>query len=216
MTCWSFFNPLTGEISGACFMGPDGLLAAHTPAGMVPIEGRFDGQSQRVQLVTDDHGMRRPVVVDYVPPQPADTEMQAWRWDADRCRWIAEPTLAARKIEAGKTIDALAGAARLRYVTDVPGQQGVYLRKAEQAAAFVASNGEGAVPPYITAEAQATGLAPLAAAERISAIAQQWDDVIGPAIERARIGGKAGVDAATDEAGVATALDAARTTLQTI
>lgn len=126
--------------------------------------------------------------------------------------------------EACQSIDAAAGVARRRYITDVPGQQGTYLVKAEQAAAYItahAADADAAVPPYIAAEAAATGATPIDAATNIDAIATQWNDVIGPALEQVRIGGKAAATAAgaaTDatEADVIAARDAAINALQAI
>ena len=137
-------------------------------------------------------------------------------WSNDTQSWADGRSLDDIQAAAGQAIDEEAGRARLRYITDVPGQQGVYLRKLEQAQAFVAAGGEGDVPPYIAAEAQATGLDPLPAAQSILAIAAQWDDVLSPAIEQARIGGKRAVDGAADAAAVQSALDTALTTLRSI
>lgn len=137
-------------------------------------------------------------------------------WSNTAMAWTDPRTLDDIKAAARAAIDAEAGRARIRYITDVPGQEGVYLRKLTQATAFVAAAGQGDVPPYIAAEAAATGLDPLPAAQAILAIAQQWDDVLSPAIEQHRIGGKRAVDQAADAAAVQTALDAAIAALRSI
>ena len=117
------------------------------------------------------------------------------------------------RLRAQRAIDQAAGAARLRYITDVPGQQAVYMVKLQQAQAYVAAHAEdagAAVPPYIAAEANAVGMTPLEVATEVVALAAQWNDVVGPAIEAARLGGKAAVTAApADEAAINAARDAA-------
>lgn len=116
------------------------------------------------------------------------------------------------KIRAQRAIDAAAGEARLRYITDVPGQQAVYLVKREQAAAYLAAHAldaQASVPPYIAAEATALGITPAVLAAEVVAIATLWQDTLSPAIEAARIGGKSAVSASEDLAGVEAARDAA-------
>lgn len=158
----------------------------------------IDPQSQRVDLNTSE-------LLDYEPPPPADTVAETWAWNASTRRWVATPTIAALRASAFAAIDLAAGRARLRYITDVPGQQGVYLRKAEQAAAYAAAGFAGPVPPYIQAEAEAIGASAQEAAERVTAIATLWDNQIGPAIEKLRIWGKTAAGIAADAAGVETA-----------
>ena len=124
------------------------------------------------------------------------------------------------RLRAQRAIDQAAGAARLRYITDVPGQQAVYMVKLQQAQAYVAAHAEdagAAVPPYIAAEANAVGMTPLEVATEVVALAAQWNDVVGPAIEAARLGGKAAVTAAPDnEAAINAARDAAIAVLAAI
>lgn len=128
-------------------------------------------------------------------------------------------TIAALKHYARQDIDRSAGVARLRYITDVPGQQGVYLVKLEQAQAFVAAyaaSTSATAPPYIAAETAATGSTPIAAANNIVSIAAQWSNVIGPSIEQQRIAGKLAVTAAADEASIESARVAAINALDAI
>jgi hypothetical protein len=106
------------------------------------------------------------------------------------------PSLDALREAAKSAIDAACGEARLRYITSAPGQEAVYIIKAQQAAAFEASGYAGTVPSFIAAEAQATGLTPQATAERILTLEALWVGQIGPAIEGARVGGKDAVSAA--------------------
>lgn len=100
-----------------------------------------------------------------------------------------------------RDIDDAAGRARLRFITDVPGQQAVYLVKLQQAQAYtaaVALDAQATVPPYIAAEASATGQTAQQVAANVIALATVWNEQAGPAIEGARMGGKAAVTAAQD------------------
>lgn len=117
-----------------------------------------------------------------------------------------------------RDIDDAAGRARLRYITDVPGQQAVYMVKLQQAQAYAAAfalSEQAAVPPYIAAEASATNETAAVVAANILALAGVWNEQVGPAIEGARMGGKAAVTAAQDleqiEAARATAVLALET-----
>lgn len=118
--------------------------------------------------------------------------------------------------DALRDIDAAAGDARLRYITEVPGQQAVYLVKLAEAAAYVAAHQadpQTATPgPYLVAVAAATDSNALDVAQEIVAVAAQWSGVVGPAIEAARLGGKHAVANATGDTDEATrgAIDAAR------
>lgn len=125
-------------------------------------------------------------------------------------------TLNLLKFEAKRQIDLEAGAARLRYITDVPGQQAVYVTKRDQAAAYiaaVAADPEADPLPtpgaYIAAESSALNITPLQLAQEVMALSALWEGTLSPAIEALRISGKAAVSAAQDEAGVIAARDAA-------
>ncbi len=119
-------------------------------------------------------------------------------------------TLAIARLRATREIDAAAGEARLRYITDVPGQQAVYIVKREQAAQYLAEFAldENAVaPPYIAQEAAALEVTAEVLALQVMEIAALWEDTLSPAIEAARIGGKASVMAAVDVEAVEAARD---------
>ncbi|MDB5846547.1 MAG: putative tail fiber assembly-like protein [Rhodoferax sp.] len=206
---WSVYDLSTGLFTGKVIGVPDDQLAANIPPGCDAVLGIYNSLKNKVDLATKN-------VVYRQPGPPADTEMATFVQDPDTGAWLAQPTLKATRLAALNTIDLVAGAARLRYITDVPGQQGVYLQKAAEAEAFKAADFTGDVPPYIEAEATATGQTPQDSAEKILAIAQSWSNTISPAIERYRISGKAAVDAATDAAAVQDARNAAVTALQAI
>ena len=118
---------------------------------------------------------------------------------------------------AKRDIDRAAGDARLRYITDVPGQQAVYMTKAVEAAEYLAAYALDVLaiaPPHIAAEAAATGATALAVAQEVAGLGTLWTTGLSPAIEGARLGGKQAVMAATgeDDAAIAAAIEAARIT----
>lgn len=147
------------------------------------------------------------------PPPPGAW----WRWQAGAWCWC--PPLAVRVSEALASIDAAAGQARLAYITDVPGQQGTYLLKEQQASAYLAAlatDANAPVPPFVAAEAEALATTPVLAAQGIVATAQLWADQLAPAIECERRRGKLACANATDEAALAAALASALAALATI
>lgn len=100
-------------------------------------------------------------------------------------------------------IDRQAGEIRLRFITDIPGQQMVYLSKAAEAQAHLAEP-EGNFP-LLEAEAAATGETLAVVAQRVRTTAAQWT-AIAALIEGARYGTKQAVRAAeTPEAKLAAA-----------
>lgn len=117
-----------------------------------------------------------------------------------------------------RDIDDAAGRARLRFITDVPGQQAVYMVKLQQAQAYtaaVALDAQATVPPYIAAEAAATGQTAAQVAANVIALAAVWNEQAGPAIEGERMGGKSAVTAAQDLEAVEAARVAAVQALDT-
>lgn len=100
MTTYSFYDA-GGLFSGQSFSGPDAVLADNTPPGSSPIEGAFDRLSQRVDVTAVP-----PVVVDYIPPEPASTDLFTWAWDTVIKRWVKVPTLAARRLQKWESIKA--------------------------------------------------------------------------------------------------------------
>lgn len=210
LAVWHFFDPATGLFSGASYVGVDSDLPAQLALrpGLAAHEGAVDHLSQRRDLASGQ-------LVDWQPPAPADTDLATHAWDAATRRWIATPTLQALRREAHDRIDAAAGAARLRYITDVPGQSAVYLAKLDEAHMLLA-NPNGTPGPHLAAEAAATGVTPAALAAQVEALGSAWLGTVSPAIEAARIGGKAAVTAAPDPAAVETALQAALSQLAPI
>lgn len=161
----------------------------------------------------------------------ADSEMPGWidsgtyhrqpsrpghgfEWDSASRAWLASmPALERYRSVAYQAIDRAAGAARLRYITSVPGQAETYTRKEEQARAWAATGFSGQAPSFIAAEAAALQVPARQVAEEVIALADFWAQVKGPEIEAARIVGKARVRAALDEATIAAAQAAAEVAL---
>jgi hypothetical protein len=127
-----------------------------------------------------------------------------WRWAGE---WVREVPLGEAIEIALQRIDQAAGAQRLMYITDVPGQAATYLLKQEQALAFLGAP-LGPVPPFVQAEADAMATTPLLAAQYIAQTAAAWTN-LAPLIERERRRGKVAVEAATSTEAVQAALEAA-------
>lgn len=89
MKTWSFYKA-DGTLLARRFSGPEGMLAINTPQGCTAIEGVHDYLCRRVNVATGE-------VEPYQPPKPADDEHQTWAWDAQTERWLATPTVAARR-----------------------------------------------------------------------------------------------------------------------
>jgi hypothetical protein len=98
------------------------------------------------------------------------------------------------KFKAYARVDAAAGDVRKSYITDVAGQQAVYLEKRTEAGLYVAAHstdpGGAVAGPHIRAEAAEMGVSDLVLAQRVLTEAQVWLTELSPAIEAKRIGGK--------------------------
>ena len=84
MTTWTIYDKATGVFVSA-FSGPADSLLQNTPNGCGSIEGIYNANSQKVDLATGK-------VVDYKPPQPANTPDKVWSWDKSSNLWIASKT----------------------------------------------------------------------------------------------------------------------------
>lgn len=114
-------------------------------------------------------------------------------WDGEQ--WVTtcavlDPILHAK-------VDEEAGEIRKRYLTTVPGQEMTYLRKEQEARAFMLDP-EGSYP-FLQAEAQATNVTVAELAAVVLANADIWGE-IGAAIEGLRMGAKTAITAATTAA----------------
>lgn len=143
-------------------------------------------------------------------------------WEAERARVDAPPpppppiTLSAAILGAERSIDLAASNARARFISSGVGQDAVYVVKGQQAEAFAAAGFNGDPPAYIAAEAAATGVTPMVAAQTILGLRDAWNNLIGPAIESQRIGGKKLVREATTVEEIDARMRAATLALQEI
>lgn len=100
----------TGIFTGAAFdVSPatDERISACTPEGFGAWQAdAIDHLSQRVDVSSTP-----PVLVDYVPPKPADTALVTFAWDAQAKRWQPTATPAGRKPEILADIKAKMAAA---------------------------------------------------------------------------------------------------------
>jgi len=190
------------------------LEAPDLPAFPAPIDGRL---AMPVDYSGPLPAYWTGVEVVPFPPQPSP----AHEWSGQALAWVLNPSLmpaalAEAQATAQAQVDAAAGRARLRYITDVPGQQATYTRKEQQAREWVDSGYSGAAPSFIAAEAAALDETPQAIAQQVITLADFWAYVKGPEIEAARIKHKAAVRAATTLEAVQAALDAALVELEAL
>lgn len=167
------------------------------------------GQIARLVALRDNPPSAAGIVVDPdpLPPPPSD-------------ELPPDPILDATLLDAIKfaetSIDRAASSARARFISSGVGQDAVYVVKGQQAEAFAAAGFNGDPPAYIAAEAAATGVTPMVAAQTILGLRDAWNNLIGPAIESQRIGGKKLVREATTVEEVDARMRAATLALQEI
>ena len=89
----SFYRVSDGTVTGDTYAGQD--LENATPAGCLPMPGRFNPVSQRVDLETGE-------VISWRAPAPTADDFTAWSWDEAQGRWVPGMTQAgmARAVRA--------------------------------------------------------------------------------------------------------------------
>ena len=155
-----------------------------------------------------------PGVVPVSGPPPAGA---GWLWIEGA--WLRTVPLNELRAAALAEIDAAAGTARLRYISDVAGQQAVDIIKLDEARVYlnaVASDSKAPVPAHIDAEAKGVKDSPADVAQMIIDTAAQWNGVISPAIEGTRRGYREKMAGAETPADVAAVRDAALAALAAI
>ncbi len=106
------------------------------------------------------------------------------------------PTLAQSKASLKSAIDTAAEGERRKYITPGSGQAMTYMQKSDEAARFLASTDpDPAAFPLLAAEVGITAPSIGQVAAIVNGAYAQWQ-VIGAAIEAARLGTKASIDAA--------------------
>lgn len=110
MNAWTLYDTTTGYFAAGIVTCSAAQIVANTPAGFAAVSGAYDYLSQKVDIVASE-GSAVPIIVDYQPDAPDDTDLETWAWDAGTKRWVATPTLAAnkiaRKVPVQAAIDAL-------------------------------------------------------------------------------------------------------------
>ncbi len=175
---------------------PDDLpLENHElPAGRTAVRSDFPAPNPFEHVI--DRSTGAPRVVERVPPLEEIRE------------------------EGQYKVDRMAGGARSRIITTVPGQAETYLAKEREARDWLAAEAAGDQPvladyPMLQAETAVTGQSATEAAQAIVARADQWR-VLGARIERVRRQGKLDIEAAPDAAGVEAVIERVQAELQTI
>ena len=123
-------------------------------------------------------------------------------WDMPTLTWVVTPDkVSVVKADAAVAIDNAAGKARQRYITTSPGQDATYTVKYQEALDYIAAGypEDLSTYPYIAGESSPnTWMTATQAATRIAVLGGYWRDVVGPAIEKARVNGKESLEALTD------------------
>lgn len=151
-------------------------------------------------------------------PAAAVAESSA-KWDEAAHEWVplvVPPTLDELRAAGLERVDYLAGKARLRYITDVPGQAETYQTKAAQAREWAATGYAGDAPPFVRAEADRKGIDPVLLAQQIVQLADQWANVKGPEIEAARLYWKGVIEQAQSKEEINAATADAETEIDTL
>lgn len=100
-------------------------------------------------------------------------------------------------------LDNCAGEARGRYMSCGYGQESTYIMKAQQAKEYKdLGYPVDYIPPFVQAEADATGLTPQQSADSILTFQYQWT-ILGSNIERIRRTGKVALENNTDPEAIA-------------
>lgn len=113
-------------------------------------------------------------------------------------------------------VDSMAGEARLRYITSIPGQAETYAKKEQQARDWSAESFAGDAPSFIAAEAQALSVSAQSVALEVIALADYWAEIKGPQIEASRRKWKVAIEAAVDPSLISGLIDSARTELEAL
>lgn len=98
MSVWHYYDEATGLFADVRFNGSERLARLNAPPGHIPMAGRYDRLSQRVDVHTAE-------VVSYQPAKPDDDH----EWNEKTQRWQIIPEVA---IAQARNAEALAAVAR--------------------------------------------------------------------------------------------------------
>lgn len=182
---------IDGRIVGRLTLPDDPAIAQeNSPPGGGYIEGHFDPAAY---YISDG----APVAI---PSSPGDWAVWDWgthSWTDPRDEaWFAAQ-LADAKTSALAQITRLRGQARLAYITDIPGQEAIYIAKLEEARAYLsATDPDIADYPLIGSEVGVTAPTAYEVAQVFANLNTLWVQVAA-AIDGACFAAEASVQAAT-------------------
>lgn len=177
------YDPATGRIASIIQFGSSSLAL---PLPMPGLEGAFVESNASLPAYFDGTSC--------VPIGDAPSPAHVFNWAGKQ--WEDTRTLNDCRTSGLALVDELAGSARLRYITSVPGQAETYQKKEQQARDWAASGFAGDPPSFIAAEAEALGRDPQAIATEVIGLADYWGNVKGPQIEASRRKSKVAIETA--------------------
>lgn len=196
---------IVGSFSGVNCVAPD------AEQGYAYIEGIFSAQTHYV----DDYGNPQEYSEQQRAAKAARPNTPA-RWSNDLMEWVDVTDINASRGVALESVDTMAGQARLRYITSVPGQAETYAKKEQQARDWAAASFAGDAPSFIAAEAQALNVSAQSVALEVIGLAEYWSNIKGPQIEATRRKWKVAIGSAQDAATVDSLIEQARAELEAL
>lgn len=203
----SIYSTITGRVTANVTATSAVDIALNTGPDEAVIDGHIDPAT---------HYIRDGVAVAY-PPRPG--RWARWTgsaWIDPRSAEERAAELQAARQAAIARVNAAAGAIRARFVTQIPAQEMLYLRKEAEARAWIADPAPDLADyPLLAAEIGVTAPTAAELAQIWLNLAQIWISVAAP-LETARLSGVGALEgAATDEA-IDTALSTTLTAIATI
>lgn len=101
---YSFYSNTDGSFHFSRLSAPIDQVEGNTPPGFTAIEGDHDHLSKKVNLTTLE-------IEEWIPPAPADTDLETWSWDTSTLRWISAPTLLSKQVDKWSQVKAARNAA---------------------------------------------------------------------------------------------------------
>lgn len=179
--------------------------------GYAYIEGDFQSETHYV----DEYGNPQEYSEQQRAAKAARPNTPA-RWSNDLMEWVDVTDINASRGVALESVDTMAGQARLRYITSVPGQAETYAKKEQQARDWAAESFAGDAPSFIAAEAQALNVSAQSVALEVIGLAEYWSNIKGPQIEATRRKWKVAIGSAQDVATVDSLVEQARAELEAL
>lgn len=185
---FSVYDLATGRI----LQSGNGLCMA--PPGRGTVDDEYDGAT----FYVDEDGTVRA----YPSPQPhlwATFNRATGQWEDQRGPEELAQALAEARAGAVATINAAAGRARLAYITDIPGQEALYMLKQMEATEFLsAADPDPEDYPLVAAEVGITADTPYEVAQVYANLAAYYRHVAAQ-LEHARLGHVLRAETAPDE-----------------